>query len=74
MSAIIKASERYIRVPEFVSRTGLAPATVRKKIARREISYHKVGRCVVIPESEVVRVLDKRREAVSLTPEEDGAA
>lgn len=73
MSAISKANERHIRVPEFVSRTGLAPATVRKKIARREIAYHKVGRCVVIPESEVARLLGQRREPILLMLE-DGAA
>ncbi len=65
-------TERHIRVPEFVSRTGLAPATVRKKIARREIAYHKIGRCVVIPESEVARVLGERRDPISIVP--DGAA
>ncbi len=63
--------ERHIRVPEFGSRTGLALATVRKKIARREIAYHKVGRCVVIPESEVARVLGERREPASLMSDGD---
>lgn len=73
MSAIIKSNERHIRVPEFAIRTGLAQATVRKKIARREISYYKAGRCVVIPESEIARVLGVRREPVSLSSQ-DGAA
>jgi len=62
-------TERHIRVPEFASRTGLAPATVRKKIARREIAYHKAGRCVVIPESEVARVLGARRNPIALAQE-----
>lgn len=72
MKSILASIERHIRVPEFVHRTGLAPATVRKKIARREIAYHKIGRCVVIPESEVARVLGERRDPVSIVP--DGAA
>lgn len=66
MRAILGGIERHIRVPEFANRTGLAQATVRKKIARREIAYHKAGRCVVIPESEVARVLGDRRDPVSL--------
>lgn len=63
--------ERHIRVPEFASRTGLAQATVRKKITMREIAYHKVGRCMVIPESEVVRVLGQRREPISISSHND---
>ncbi|UVT19826.1 MAG: helix-turn-helix domain-containing protein [Nitrospira sp.] len=63
--------ERHIRVPEFASRTGLAQATVRKKIARREIAYHKAGRCVVIPESEIERVLGERREPISIALPDD---
>lgn len=63
--------ERHIRVPEFAIRTGLAQATVRKKIARREIAYHKAGRCVVIPESEVSRVLGDRREPISIASRAD---
>jgi excisionase family DNA binding protein len=62
-------TERHIRVPEFAARTGLAQATVRKKIAKREIAYHKAGRCVVIPESEVARVLGRRRDPVCSTSE-----
>ena len=75
MRAMLGSIERHIRVPEFANRTGLAQATVRKKIARREIAYHKAGRCVVIPESEVARVLGDRRDPVSLLAQDvDGAA
>lgn len=75
MGATLSSIERHIRVPEFASRTGLAQATVRKKIARREIAYHKAGRCVVIPESEVARVLGDRRDPVTIVAQEvDGAA
>ncbi|MDR4469836.1 MAG: helix-turn-helix domain-containing protein [Nitrospira sp.] len=67
--------ERHIRVEEFANRTGLAQATIRKKIARREIAFHKAGRAVVIPESEVARVLGERHDPVSLMAEPvDGAA
>ncbi len=49
--------ERHIRVEEFAERVGYSIATIRKKLARREIGFRKVGRIIAIPESEVARLL-----------------
>lgn len=57
-------SERHMRVEEFAKLTGYKTSTVRKKILRREISYRKVGRIVIIPESEVERLLSDLRPAI----------
>jgi len=46
-----------LRIPEFAERVGYKPTTIRKKLARREIAYHKVGRIIVIPEEEAERLL-----------------
>jgi len=56
--------ERHLRVEEFAERTGYRIPTVRKKLLRREISYRKVGRIVLIPESEVDRLLGDLRPAI----------
>ena len=49
--------ERGLRVDEAVQRTGYKDATIRKKLRRRELGYYKVGRIILIPESEVERLL-----------------
>lgn len=61
--------DSFLRVPEFAQRSRMKEATVRKKILRREIGYCKVGKIVLIPESELNRVIgeyrppiDRRRE------------
>ncbi|MDR4470722.1 MAG: helix-turn-helix domain-containing protein [Nitrospira sp.] len=59
------SKERHLRVDEFARVTGYKVATIRKKILKREISYRKVGRIVIIPESEVDRLLGDLRPAVS---------
>ncbi len=58
-----KTEQRY-RVSEVAERTGYTQATIRKKILRREIGYHKVGRIVLVPESEIVRLLGDFRPAI----------
>jgi len=50
--------EGVLRVSDFAKATGYTKATIRKKLYLREISYHKVGRIIVIPESEVERLLE----------------
>ena len=50
-------NENVMRVTEFAKRVGYKPSTIRKKILRREIAYHKVGRIIVIPEEEAERLL-----------------
>jgi len=57
--------ERYLRVEEVAKMTGYKSSTIRKKLLRREIGYHKVGRIVVIPESEVERILGDLRPAIT---------
>ena len=57
--------EKHMRVDEFARSTGYKIATIRKKILRREISYRKVGRIVLIPESEVDRLLGELRPAIA---------
>ena len=57
-------NERHMRVEEFAERTGYKTPTIRKKLLRREISYRKVGRIVLIPESEVHRLLGDLRPAI----------
>ncbi len=58
------AAERNLRVEEVAALTGYRPSTIRKKILRREIGYHKVGRIVVIPASEVDRLLGTFRPPI----------
>lgn len=62
------ANERHMRVDEFAERTGYKIPTVRKKLLRREISYRKVGRIVLIPESELARLLGDLRPAIGSRP------
>lgn len=54
-----------LRVDAFAKATGYKPATIRKMIQDRRLDYHKVGRCIVIPEREVQRILGQvvRRES-----------
>lgn len=58
--------ERHIRVDEFAHRSGYAIATIRKKIARREIAYRKVGRIITIPESSLAKMLGALHEPIEL--------
>ena len=61
-------SGRNLRVDEVAQMLGYKSSTIRKKLLRREISYRKVGRIVVIPESEVERLLSDYRPRVQLQP------
>ena len=58
--------ERHMRVEEFANLVGYSIATIRKKIARREIGYRKCGRIIAIPEGEVARLLGEYRPPVGL--------
>jgi excisionase family DNA binding protein len=62
----VRKYERVLRVVEFARATGYKVSTIRKKLFRREIGYHKVGRIIVIPESEVTRLLGRLHEPVNL--------
>ncbi len=57
---------RNLRVEEVAKMLGYKASTIRKKLLRREIGYHKVGRIIVIPESEVDRLLADFRPRVQL--------
>ena len=53
----MEKEKKLLRIAEFAERVGYQPSTIRKKILRREISYHKVGRIVCIPVEEADRLL-----------------
>jgi predicted DNA-binding transcriptional regulator AlpA len=57
-------SERRLRVPEFAELVGYKPSTIRKKILRPEIAYHKIGRIIAIPESEAEKLLRDFRPSI----------
>jgi excisionase family DNA binding protein len=44
-------------VVQVSERLGVRPVTVRKKLARRELACVKIGRRVLIPESEIQRLI-----------------
>ena len=56
--------KKLLRLSEFAARVGYQPSTVRKKIHRREIAFHKVGRIILIPEHEVERLLKDYRPRI----------
>ncbi len=58
------SQENHLRVSKFAQSSGYAIATIRKKILRREIAYRKVGRIILIPESELNRLLGDLRPAI----------
>ena len=49
--------ERHLRVVEVAELSGVAVGSIRRKVARREIGYRKSVRAVLIPQSEVTRLL-----------------
>jgi hypothetical protein len=57
--------ERSYRLNELAPLTGYTVASLRKKILRRELGYRKIGRIVVIPESEVKRLLGEYRPPIA---------
>jgi excisionase family DNA binding protein len=62
----VRKYERVLRVAEFARATGYKVSTIRKKLFRREIAYFKVGRPILIPESEVTRLLGRLNEPVKV--------
>jgi excisionase family DNA binding protein len=57
-------TKKNLRLAEFARLVGYEVSTVRKKIHRREIDSIKVGRIVLIPESEVDRLLKDYRPRI----------
>jgi len=58
--------ERHYRVAEVAALTGLAVATIRKRVQLREIGYSQDKRAVLIPESEVKKLLGTFHPAIAL--------
>lgn len=56
--------EKHYRPAEAAELTGLKVATIRKLISERRIAYRKPSRAVLIPESEVRRLLGELRPAI----------
>ena len=54
------------RLRQAAERTGYQVSTLRKKLARREIGYRKAGRLVLIPQSELDRLIGHYRPPVNL--------
>ncbi len=50
-------SEQLLRIPEVAEQLTLRPVTIRAWLARRKLSFVRVGRSIRIPRSEVDRVL-----------------
>lgn len=48
---------RVYRINEFAQLVGYRESTIRKKIYERVIAYKRVGRIIVIPETEAKRLL-----------------
>lgn len=72
MEAIVakeEKMERVLRLNEFAKLVGYRVSTIRKKIFNREISYFRPGRVILVPESEVGRLLGKMKKAVVLNNE-----
>jgi hypothetical protein len=57
--------EKHYRVAEVAELTGLAVATIRKRIARREVGFSKGVRAITIPESEVRKLLGVYHQPVA---------
>ncbi|HBP90856.1 MAG TPA: hypothetical protein DD706_24580 [Nitrospiraceae bacterium] len=58
------SKKKLLRISEFAEQVGYQPSTIRKKILKREISYHKVGRIICIPEEEAERLLANYHPAI----------
>ena len=53
---ITDSPERDFRLDEFSRLSGYRVSTLRAKIRKREIGYRKIGRIIVIPQSELERL------------------
>ncbi len=62
-----------LRIADFAKRVGYEVSTIRKKVWRRELDSIKVGRLVLIPASEVDRLLSDFRPRVELKDKASGS-
>ncbi|MGH2360422.1 MAG: hypothetical protein ACRDGM_07760 [bacterium] len=59
--------EKHYRVNEVAELSGLAVATIRKRLRQRKIGYKKSERAVLIPEREVWKLLGEYQSPVATT-------
>lgn len=52
------ANQRLLTVNEAAQRLAVTPSAVRRRVLERRIAFVKIGRCVRIPESSVVQIID----------------
>jgi excisionase family DNA binding protein len=55
----ISAPDPLRSIHQAADRWGVKPVTVRKKVARRDVTVVRIGRRVLIPESEIVRIIEQ---------------
>ncbi len=55
----IKENERLLPINVFSDRLGMSIHWTRKKVHSRELAYVTIGRRVLIPESEVLRIISE---------------
>lgn len=51
--------EKLLRVDEYADRTGMKVVTIRSWIAKRRITFVRLGRSIRIPESELSRLISE---------------
>jgi excisionase family DNA binding protein len=56
--------EKHYRPLEVEELTGLSLATIRKRILRREIAFRRAGRAILIPQSEVEKMIGPLHPAI----------
>jgi excisionase family DNA binding protein len=66
MARINLAVERHFRVAEVAELSGLAVGSIRRKLGRRELGFRKAGRAVLIPASEVQKLLGTYQPALNV--------
>jgi excisionase family DNA binding protein len=49
--------ESLLSVPEFAAVLGVTPSCIRAWVHKRRVRYHKIGRLVRLPQSELDRLL-----------------
>jgi excisionase family DNA binding protein len=56
---VMGQDKRLLSVGETAARFGVSPWTVRDWIAQRKLTRVKIGRRVLVPESEIERVIER---------------
>lgn len=53
----IKQNERLLPIPAFSDRVGMSIPWTRKRVQARDVAHVRIGRRVLIPESEALRIM-----------------